>query len=419
MQKLFHITLNDLRVTFKEREIFINLFIIPIVLIVAVGAAQGGLGSSGSVPTLRLDILATAQSPSTTALLDAIRAANPRLVLCPYDGAQACALEDATTLDEALALTRIEDGTSRGVVIIPADFDDAVRNGTPTALVYRSDDDPLQPSFLLQSIQAGVTRIAGVSVATQVGEQVFTDVGFTFEDTADANAFRAALFRNASTLWSDSPVSVEFIQSNVTNTDDDTQNEGFQQSVPGMGSMYVMFNVLAGASVLLLERKNWTLQRLVMMPITRAQLLGGKILSRFIMGMLQYSVAFATGLVLGVSFGNSPLALLLLMMAFVGCIAALAFLLATLVESDQQASTLITFLALTLAPLGGAWWPLEIVPRFMQTIAYFTPVGWVMDGFTQVIVYGAGVGGILTHVGVLLSMALVMFGLAVWRFRYD
>ena len=44
---------------------------------------------------------------------------------------------------------------------------------------------------------------------------------------------------------------------------------GFGQSIPGMGSMFVMFTVMAGMSILLRERNQWTLQRLVVMPLRR------------------------------------------------------------------------------------------------------------------------------------------------------
>src|SRR5690606_6554093 len=121
------------------------------------------------------------------------------------------------------------------------------------------------------------------------------------------------------------------------------------------GSMYVMFTVLAGAFILLRERKQWTLQRLITMPVARWQVIGGKMLARFIMGMIQYGVAFLFGaLVLGVRFGGSLPALLLMMVSFVLCMTALAFLLATFVQSEMQASSVITLMALTLAPLGGA-----------------------------------------------------------------
>ncbi|MGF2075590.1 hypothetical protein ACQUFC_18995, partial [Enterococcus casseliflavus] len=72
-----------------------------------------------------------------------------------------------------------------------------------------------------------------------------------------------------------------------------------------------------------------------------------------------------------------------------------------------------------LAPLGGAWWPLEIVPETMQTIGHISPIAWVMDGFGELIYYNGGIAEILPMVGALLLMAGVLIVFAIWRFKYE
>src|SRR5690606_2572942 len=98
---------------------------------------------------------------------------------------------------------------------------------------------------------------------------------------------------------------------------------------------------------------------------------------------------------------------------------ALAFLLATVVKTDMQASGMVTFFSLTTAPLGGAWWPLEIVPAFMQTLAFITPIGWVMDGFAELVFYNGTLADVLLNIAVLCAATVVLFVLAVMRFKYE
>ena len=45
--------------------------------------------------------------------------------------------------------------------------------------------------------------------------------------------------------------------------------QGFAQAVPGMGTVFVMLTVLGGMVTLLNERRQWTLQRMVVAPIRR------------------------------------------------------------------------------------------------------------------------------------------------------
>jgi ABC-2 type transport system permease protein len=148
-------------------------------------------------------------------------------------------------------------------------------------------------------------------------------------------------------------------------------------------------------------------------------------LARFVLGMLQYGVAFGIGVffaqILGFNFGNSPAALILVMMAFTLCMCAVALLLATIAETDQQAAGWMTFIALTLAPIGGAWWSLdfEFVPEFMRQISYLSPLRYAMIGFNKVIYEGGGIIDVLPHVGILLAIGAVLFVLAVRRFKYE
>ena len=140
-------------------------------------------------------------------------------------------------------------------------------------------------------------------------------------------------------------------------------------------------------------------------------------LARFLLGMIQYALVFTAGWLLGVRY-SSVLGLLLLMVAFTLCATALTFVLANIVQNEQQAASLSLFLGLTLAPLGGAWWPLEIVPTWMQTLAYASPVGWVMRGFSAIMLYGQGIGAALVPSAVLIGAAGVLFWVAVRRFRF-
>jgi ABC-2 type transport system permease protein len=177
--------------------------------------------------------------------------------------------------------------------------------------------------------------------------------------------------------------------------------------------------VFGSLFILIRERKNWTLQRLVMMPLTRWQILGGKILMWFVAGMIQFIVVFLIGLALRVNFGDQPLAMLLVMVLFTLCMTALAFAVSTFLKTEQQANSISLLLALTLAPLGGAWWPLDIVPEFMRMIGHLTPVAWTMDAFQMLIFEQGTLLTILPNLAILTGFTVVFFVIAVRRFRYE
>jgi ABC-type multidrug transport system permease subunit len=435
MRKLWAITENDLRRIFADREIWINLVVIPVALVFLIGFVNGGFNTQTFTPELareRIDLINNDDGDLGGAVLDALQA-EPSLLVCTPDTDDArCRLDDAP-LTEALALERARDDITAAFVSIPADFTATARNGDGTAsLTYQSAASLEQATPALTAVQTAVGRVGGALVAAEVALHVADDLGevrfegyedepyaaLTFTNDADRAAFRDDVYERAVTIWAENPARVDFAFAEAETADDGVSLIGFRQSVPGMGSMYVMFTVLAGMTALLQERKQWTLQRLVVMPVARWQILGGKMLARFITGMIQYVVVFAVGALIGLRY-DAPLALLLLMIAFVAVITALAFLLATFVTTENQAGSLSLFIALTVAPLGGAWWPLEIVPGWMQTAALLNPVGWAMRGFSDLLIYGRGFGAVLLPLAVLYGAAAVLFAAAVARFRYD
>jgi ABC-type Fe3+/spermidine/putrescine transport system ATPase subunit len=75
------------------------------------------------------------------------------------------------------------------------------------------------------------------------------------------------------------------------------------------------------------------------------------------------------------------------------------------------------FTSLTLAPLGGCWWPLFIMPRWMRNLARFTPHAWANLAFGKLIYYAAPPGAVVVEMLVLLAFGAAFAALAFLRFR--
>ena len=418
MRTIFTIALNDLTIFFRARGNLIGLIVLPLAITVAVGWANSGRGGPS---VLRADVIDLDQSAQSTDLLTQLRAVNPALRLCPMDNDadDLCRL-DGAPLTEILALERVRNEWVDGLLIIPSGYGAAIVQAQPVQLPYYSTDDPALPGPVRQAVESVLQQVNGATVAARVGASFLGILAplLTLDVVAPGDqAVEQAIYQRAEHILTTRPPAVRYETTKADTQQISGIQNGFGQSIPGMGTLYVIFTVLAGTSNLLRERQQWTLQRLAALPLTKAQILGGKILGYFTLGMIQYGVVFTVGLVIGLDFGNDPFAMLAVMAAFALCMTALALLLATLVTSEGQANGLRNLLALTLAPLGGAWWPLEIVPTFMQRIGHLSPVAWAMDGFQDLIFNQGTLVDVLPEIGVLLAIALVLFGIGVRGFR--
>lgn len=411
MRYIFNIALNDIRVYMQDTGNLVNLFIIPVVLALVLGFAFGG---GGQFEYIRVDVVDLDNSEASGQLLDDLRQVNSSLVLCPLDTIEdfSCNLEDGvTSLTIEDSLSRVEDNETAALIVIPAGYGESLLNFEPVEIGYYSQEIS-QTDVVLQALQTATQPVNGEVIAARVS----LGIANALDAVDDEAAYTAAAYEVARSQWSQSTVVVDYQTSSGSG---EVAGTGFNQSVPGMATMYVLITAFGGLIVLLQERKQWTLQRLVVLPVSRAQLLGGKILARFLLGLVTFGVLIIVGIFTDVSFGNDPLAVLLIVLSYTLCVTALSFAIAPLLRSEEQANSVTLLLSLSLAALGGAWWPLEIVPDFMRVIGHLSPVAWAMNGFSEILFYNGGVADVLVYVGVLLASSVVFFLIGVMTFKYE
>jgi len=197
------------------------------------------------------------------------------------------------------------------------------------------------------------------------------------------------------------------------------RENGFRLSTTSITAMFVMISLLNIAGPLVEERTRGILRRVGMLPVRRSQLLAGRLLASFLIGLLQFAVMLAFGMALGVDFGAAPWLALVVAAAYVLAVAALGLALAAVARTPSQATALATVAWLVLVPLGGGWWPLLLVPDWMQTLGRLSPVAWCLEALDALVFYRGAWADLWLPVGVLLLFAAAFFGVAVWTLDYQ
>lgn len=391
MQKILAIATTDLRIFLSSRANLVGLLLIPSVLTIVLGF----FGSPG-LAVVDIAFIDDDQSDQSALLIAEIEAIHEQF--------------SVRLLENGLEAGRqgVVDGNYDALIVIPQGFGAASENFESVTLGFYSNEALTEAAAIQPVIEAVLGRMNGSIVAARVGNSVADALGVDV-DTQD-------IYDTANAILGQNPVVVDY---SVSAVDDDGGQSGFMQSVPGMGAMFVMFTILGGMAALIRERQQWTLQRLVVMPVSRAEILGGKILAYFTIGMMQLTVVFAIGYGFGMDYGSNWIGIILLGVAFSLAATSLTFALATFLRTEGQAGQLTTLLGLSLAALGGAWWPLDVVPDFMKIIGHLSPIAWVMDGFQDIIWYQRGLIDVLPEIGVLLGIAAVLFVIGIMNFKYE
>ena len=196
---------------------------------------------------------------------------------------------------------------------------------------------------------------------------------------------------------------------------------GFEQAIPGILVMFTLTVLLtSGTATLVAERRLGVLRRLASAPISRGSVVLGKWGGRLALGFVQIAFAMVAGTVLfGMKWGPDLPMILLVLLGWGGLCASLALLLGSVVQSEGQAVAIGVLSSNALAALGGCWWPIEITPAWMRTLAKFLPTGWAMDAVHKLINFRSGPASALPHVAALFAAALVLGWLAARRFRFQ
>jgi ABC-type multidrug transport system permease subunit len=416
MCKTWIVAWNDLQMVLRSKSYWLLLLALPALAIYLIGL--GAQGIARAVPdSIRLDVWDQDNSPASAALIAALVDA---LRICPLNHPAPGVFGDGTYPPQPDCS---DTGAPFATLFIPEDFGAALERGSQATLIFqpflrqgRPGAGQAAPEIAYAAVQSAVTRLGGPVVAARLSTE------FAKELEVEAGPeFYAARLAEAEASWARPPVQV---LADATRPDDtlmlgaQLMENGFKVSTPSIAAMFVMISVFGLAHSLAEERTLGIWQRVGTMPVSKAQWLGGKLLAVYLMGVLQFGALLGFGQLLGVEFGRSPFATALVAMAYVLAVTALALALATLARAPNQASLLTTFAWMVLVPLGGGWWPLALVPEWMQVLGHLSPVAWCLDALNALIFYDRGFWtGVLQPVGVLLIFAAVCFVFGVQMLR--
>jgi ABC-2 type transport system permease protein len=400
MKQLLAVAINDLKVEFSNRSAWISLLVLPLIFTVVIGFATSGFGGDNRIPIGWVDQDGGAQALALNALLSDSATIRP------------------VALDEAEALQMVADEELTGAVIIPSGFSENLLRGQMQEITLHLQQADNLGFTAREELRAAAARVGRTIRSAQISVDQ-AEAARPFVDEAERIQYFANSLAVAEEVVQEPPVLVKYMESGQHQPPPQIPL-AFTQSSPGQLVTWVLATLLAGAGVLVRERTNGVLRRLLTTPVPKGIILGGKIAGRFTLGLAQMAVMVLFGqYVLGVQWGESLQALAMVGICFALAATALGLLIATIARTERQTDTMTTLGTFLLAPLGGAWVPLEITPPAFQTFSQIFPTTWAMRGFIDVIVRGQGVEGVLLECGILLGFAALFFGLGIWRFKYE
>jgi len=380
--KMIAIAGADTRRLLRWRANVFFLFVLPMLIILLLGAAFGGGATS------RLGIVQQDHGPLARRFVAALRA-RPSTTLVHY--AQASDLRHAVSA-----------GTVDAGIVVPANYDARISAAATAAVPYLG-----RPNSVAQQLRATVQSVAASQGTTLAAAQALT--------RQNAVPFEQSLTRATAAAAITPHVVVR-----LTAPDGGVYSTAagrFDQSASTELVLFMFLTSLNGAVWLIETRRLGIARRMMSTPTGMRTIVGGELLGRLMVALIQAAIIVLGCVVLfGVSWGD-PLAAAAVILSFALVSTGAAILLGSVFSSEQQAAPVAILLGLGLAALGGSMAPLEVFPPTARAIAHVTPQAWANEAFSKLVKHGGDLVSVLPQVAVLLGFAAVMLTLAVWQLR--
>lgn len=460
LRKIWAIASINIYTTFTDRNLLIIMLLTPLILATIISLAFGNMGSGSSpitdipVAIVNLDtppaegsqavdfshIFVSAFIPSTdgtgtdTAGLGTCEAVQVADSDATTSNLSLTGLTEAKQFDDpAAAKAAVDKGDYAAAIIIPAGFNESISytqqhpDIKPVAIEVYGDSGQPTSASIIRSVVEGFTNqlLTGeIAIASTIG--AMTDraqqnpaFGLGFMAASASGSFNP----NFSCAFTPGYNTIKIEQQTVTG-----QQVKFNPLVvfgSAQAVFFALFTANGVAASIIEERRQWTLQRMVVSPTPRILILTGKLIATFLVVLLQLAFLFIGFTVIGSLlegqiksvWGNDFLAIAALILATSAATAGVGMFTAAVGKTAEQANIIGSIVSMLMGILGGAFFTVSVLGSF-EWVTRLSVVRWGSEGFSK-LASGQGDIGLNLLFLALIGAVLFVISLTVFTRRQD
>jgi ABC-2 type transport system permease protein len=346
--RIIDLTLKDLLQVTRDWRAALFLIAMPIGFTIMFGFAFGGFGD-GEPTDSRLPV----------GVMDQDLGSLSSVLISILDQSKIIAVETVEVgLDEAGEM--VADNDLAAVIIIPQDYSQKFLDGDPPHLDLIVDQGTPAGNTVSGEVNSAAMRLNNAVQTATLSSEIFgRESGFS--DADHQQRFFDETVENTIAAWENPPITISAFRSTLISEDpEDVIESGnaYTQSSPGMMAQFAIAGLMGASAILVIERKNQAMRRLLTTAITRVEILLGHYLAMFVMIFAQLMMLILFGqLLLRLDYFGHPAATILLAVSTALFAASLGLLIGALAKSEDQVIVFAMVPMFLLSGLGGAWVP--------------------------------------------------------------
>ncbi len=189
--------------------------------------------------------------------------------------------------------------------------------------------------------------------------------------------------------------------------------------VPGLiGTLLLVVIVNLTAFAIVREREVGTLEQVMVSPIRPAELIFGKTVPFFLVGLGEVALVVAVAIFwFQVPFVGNPLVLLSGTALYLLSTLALGLLISTVCATQQQAFATNFFVLTPFFILSGFSFPISSMPKILQWMTYANPLRYYLVVIRGTFLKGIGLNVLWPQLAAMAAIAAVLLTTSILRFR--
>ena len=387
MKRIWTLATFEWKRMFKKPQSYLIMFGMPLLFTFVFGALFSGEGGESQMPYVA--IVDQNQSIVSTSLVHRLEESD---------------LMDTEILSLEEAEQHLSDQAITAYIAIDSSFEQTLMDGEvpDVTLAYLPAFEGA--STLTQWIDS---QLRGIAVKAEAASHYQSLTSSGWEESFQA-------------MDQPTPPVEETIQMvNVSTSEDVAGMDNITARSAGFAVMFVMIAMLSSTGVLLEARQNGVWYRLISAPARKIEIILGYLLAFFLIGWVQFGILMvASSLIFGVYWG-SIIGNAALVSALLLCTIGLGLFIAGFVQTTEQQSIYGNLIIFSTCMIAGVYWPVEIMPEFMQRIADFVPQTWALEGFAELSARAGSLSDILLPIAILLGFTVLFLSIGMKRIRFE
>ncbi|WP_199614197.1 ABC transporter permease [Paenibacillus alkalitolerans] len=361
MRGYWQLTLAQLRLFARNRQVLFFTLFFPILLMVALGSFSGNGGVNFAAVVVDEDGTEASEAVVAAFLLQS-------------------AVPTEQDDDRESALDMLKRGDMQVVVVVPAGYGERLGAGNGAALETYFDEKNMAAS------QLGVTFVNGV--ADGLSKQI---TGYKPVVTVDAKPIQSLGLKY-----------IDFL-------------------VPGIVAMMIMSTNLNGvAGQIASWRERGVLRRMQSTTLKARTFISAQITARLLLNAAQAMIVLLiASAVFGTQVRGSWLLLLFYVVLGTLVFMSIGFIIAGLAKNPESAGPIAGLISFPLMFLGNVFFPVRNMPEIMQPFVNALPITHLSESLREVMNVGIGMTGLWVETLIMLGWLLVSFVAASLTFRWE